>query len=117
MNWKTFHACLEGPEAGVYYRGRDEITDSFKIIELPDYVQHFTTELTAHVTPIIEFDNNTNIKCPQIYATTIKNGKFKVVGDKCLFNWVVFGKRGILTIEPKKSDCIIQGDGPYRYII
>ena len=32
--WRLRHVCLEGPESGVYYRGR--LTDS-NVIELPDY--------------------------------------------------------------------------------
>ena len=32
------HACLEGPEAGVYYRGIGKIiNNNYAIIELPDY--------------------------------------------------------------------------------
>lgn len=35
-NYRLRHICLEGPEAGVYYRGR---LKDFNIIELPEYWQ------------------------------------------------------------------------------
>ena len=45
------HACLEGPEAGVYYRGKGKL-DNFKTeIKLPDYAtqiakRFYGTQLT-----------------------------------------------------------------------
>jgi hypothetical protein len=49
------HACLEGPEAGVYYRGESQIFDnSSTTIILPHYVSSIATEMTVYVTPIFD---------------------------------------------------------------
>ena len=46
------HACLEGPESGVYYRGIGKIiNNNYAIIELPDYV---ATDLTVQITQIYD---------------------------------------------------------------
>src|SRR5690606_26299208 len=46
------HACLEGPESGVYYRGDSIINyKKNKTILLPDYVQYLASNFTVHVTP------------------------------------------------------------------
>ena len=44
------HACLEGPEAGVYYRGRGEIKRDSVRIDLPDYAKKLATDFTVQVT-------------------------------------------------------------------
>lgn len=48
--YRINYGCLEGPEHGIYYRGR---TNS-NIIELPDYWQDLVKEetITVHLTPI-----------------------------------------------------------------
>ena len=48
--WRLAHACLEGPEMGVYYRGKTKS----KTIDLPDYwtgLVHFDS-ITVQFTPI-----------------------------------------------------------------
>ena len=48
--WRLAHACLEGPEMGVYYRGKTKS----KTIDLPDYwtgLVHFDS-ITVQLTPI-----------------------------------------------------------------
>jgi hypothetical protein len=48
------HACLEGPEAGVYYRGKSEIVNNdFVEIILPDYVDLLATEFTIQITEFV----------------------------------------------------------------
>jgi hypothetical protein len=49
--WRLRHVCLEGPESGVYYRGR--IVNS-NIIELPEYWKNLidTQSITVSLTPI-----------------------------------------------------------------
>jgi hypothetical protein len=47
------HACLEGPEGGVYYRGKGEITNNEStVIVLQDYVEKLAYEFTIQITPI-----------------------------------------------------------------
>jgi hypothetical protein len=49
--WRLTHACLEGPEAGVYYRGK--LINSSNII-LPEYWRKLVDEdtITVNITPI-----------------------------------------------------------------
>jgi hypothetical protein len=105
------HACLEGPEAGVYYRGESEITNNTDVtIELPHYVDKLATNLTLQVTPIY----NGTVKT--LGVSRVKDNKFSVYGENCEFFWTVFGKRLSLDTEPNKKDVVVKGDGPYKWI-
>ena len=105
------HACLEGPEAGVYYRGKGKIdNNNFVKINLPDYVSIFAYDFNIQLTPIYN-GNKTSY-----YATEIINNSFDVYGDNGEFYWVVFGKRNDINIEPNKYDVNVKGNGPYLWI-
>ena len=103
------HACLEGPEAGVYYRGTSEIKGTEQIIELPDYVS-FATEFTVNVTPIY------NGKIRNLNCSKIENNKFTVYGEAGEFYWTVIGKRLNINVEPDRDSVVVKGDGPYTYL-
>jgi hypothetical protein len=107
------HACLEGPEAGVYYRGTGIIPDNETEtqVDLPYYVSSFTVEPTAHITPIY---NGRNLRV--LNSSIIENNSFKVYGEPGPFNWIVYAKRENINVEPLKSEVKICGDGPYKYI-
>jgi len=111
------HACVEGPEAGVYYRGVGDISGGHTLIELPDYVKSICKDYTVILTPIY---NENNIEKDIILSTSkVKDGKFNVyanVNDKCKFNWVVYGKRLDIDVEPNKQDFRIKGKGPYTFL-
>jgi hypothetical protein len=102
------HACLEGPEAGVYYRGKDEITNGESMeITLPEYTKNFYN-FTVQITPI-----NSRI----VYGVSeVDDGKFKVFGDNGKFFWVVQATRQDINVEPNKNEVVVKGDGPYTYI-
>lgn len=105
------HACLEGPEAGVYYRGTGEILDNnSSIIELPNYVEVLATDFTIQLTPIY------NGKINLLNVSEVINNKFTVYGENCKFYWQVTGKRLEFITEPLKSDVEVKGQGPYLYI-
>ena len=108
------HACLEGPEAGVYYRGEGYCEKS-TIIELPSYVGKIGSELTVQVS-IIQDENKeeiTNISCSKI----IDGNRFKVfTSSPTSFNWLVIGKRQNIKVEVDKKDAELQGYGPYKWI-
>jgi hypothetical protein len=107
------HVCLEGPEAGVYYRGTNEIiNDSFTVVKLPDYVESFARELTSHVTPIYNEESDNSF----LRVSEVKNNQFKVYGNNGKFNWIVYGKRNDIVVEPLKLDVQVKGEGPYRWI-
>ena len=57
-----------------------------------------------------------NWKPSIIAASNVKNGKFKVYGGPGLFNWVVYGKRLEVVVEPLKSETDIEGKGPYKWV-
>lgn len=110
------HACLEGPEAGVYYRGKCEIplNDDKVTITLPDYVQYLATDFTIQLTPIFEG------KFVSLLCSEIINNQFTIHSNNgsCKFYWHVFGKRNNIDVEVNKDDVIVKGDlnGPYRWI-
>jgi hypothetical protein len=102
------HACLEGPEAGVYYRGEAEITNNEEVeVLIPEYTSAFNN-FTVHVSAAGSFNN--------LYATKVENGKFKVYGKNGKVSWTVFGTRQNIDTEPLKKDVQVSGSGPYKYI-
>ena len=104
------HACLEGPESGVYYRGKGEIKDKSCEITLPNYVDSLATEFTVQVTQTFDGHDFANL-----LTTDVVNNKFTVYGGKCKFFWHVHGKRGHINVEPDKDSVKVKGDGPYKY--
>jgi hypothetical protein len=46
----------------------------------------------------------------------IENNQFTVYGENGKFNWIVFGSRGSIDVEPKKNNVLVNGQGPYRWI-
>jgi len=105
------HACLEGPESGVYYRGKGEITNNYNTtIMLPDYVENLATDFTIQITHI--YDGNTKTYS----ASEIINNVFSVYGDNGKFYWMVHGKRSDIAIEPLKSETSVKGSGPYLWM-
>jgi hypothetical protein len=107
------HGCLEGPEGGVYYRGKAEITNNESTtIVLPEYVDAFATDFTVQLTPIF---NGTKVN-PNLQTTEVENGRFIVYGSNCKFFWLVHGKRCDIDVEPDKSTTLVKGSGPYRWI-
>ena len=105
------HGCLEGPEAGVYYRGKGEITNGiYVIIELPYYVSSLATNFSVQVSSIFNGSvNNYNV-------SEVKDNKFAVYGNNGKFYWMVYGTRQELDVDPNKSDVVVKGEGPYLWI-
>jgi hypothetical protein len=108
------HACLEGPEAGVYYRGEAKIENNKSVsVSLPDYVSSFAGNFSIQITPIYSDDTDDNI----VYSTSrVKDNAFTVHGKNGSFYWLVYAQRGKIEVEPKKSEVQVGGDGPYKYI-
>jgi hypothetical protein len=100
------HACLEGPEAGVYYRGTDEIIKNSCNVELPDYTADWTY-WTISLTSIG--------KKPALLSYEMSDNGFTVYGSG-KFSWVAYAKRLDINIEPLKNNVKVSGDGPYKYI-
>lgn len=109
------HACLEGPEAGVYYRGKACIKNNkYVSVALPSYVSKFATNFTLHVTPI--YDEYSNDEQIVLKTSEVINNKFTVHGSNCNFFWIVYGERGAIEVEPLKSSSEINGEGPYKWV-
>ena len=111
VNKYLIHVCLEGPEAGVYYRGKSEIINNKYVeIELPDYVEKLAFDFTVQITPIYSG------KIVTLNSGEVENNKFRVYGENSRFHWIVYGKRFDIEVEPNKLDVNVKGDGPYLYL-
>ena len=107
------HACLEGPEGGVYYRGKSEITNNTNVtIHLPDYVDKYATDFTVQITPIYSGEK----KQETLYTSEVKDNAFTVYGSNGKFYWLVHGKRCDIEVEPLKNETEVKGSGPYKWI-
>ena len=105
------HVCLEGPEAGVYYRGVGEIINGeCSVIQLPDYVTNLARDFTVQLTGV--YDG----KVKAYNFSEVENNSFTVYGENGKFHWLVIGKRHDIVVEPLKSDVELKGDGPYLWI-
>jgi hypothetical protein len=105
------HACLEGPETGVYYRGRGEITNNTCLeIVLPEYVSDIATNFTIQICDIYDGVG------PKSYsAGEVISNRFMVYGENGRFSWEVRGTRGGILVEPDKSEVDVYGEGPYKW--
>lgn len=105
------HCCLEGPEAGVYYRGKGSIINNECVeIELPNYVENLASDFTVQITPIYSG------KIVMLNCSEVDNNKFRVYGENAKFHWTVHGKRHDIEVEPNKDSVDVKGSGPYLYI-
>lgn len=107
------HACLEGPEAGVYYRGTVDVKDGSVRVDLPNYI-NIARDFTVNCTPIW------NGVCRTANSSRVtmddKGYYFTIYCNDGLVDWVVYGKREDVIVEPLRSESNIRGDGPYRYL-
>jgi hypothetical protein len=120
---------LEGPEAGVYYRGTSFLdpAEKYREIALPAYADALATEFTVHVTPVImgdEFDDDFScVNKPMLVSSRVIKGKFRVYMNNkteattsCAFDYLVFGKRLEIKVEPLKTEVTVNRFGPYTWL-
>jgi hypothetical protein len=109
------HTTLEGPENGVYYRGKGELIDGKCKIVLPEYFNSLTLDGSATVilTPkgkkpfLLSYDNFIGNEF-WVYADVVSGS----------FDWEVKAERQDvkkLLVEPDKNQIEVKGDGPYKY--
>lgn len=81
---RLVHACLEGPEAAVYFRGK-ETSNS---IELPEYWKDLvdTNSITVHLTP-------TSLDQNLICLGVINNKVLVNNSHNQLFHYIIYGER------------------------
>lgn len=118
------HGTLEGPEAGVYYRGQSQLVDGWVEIKLPSYFEALCKEEDRSVQITCMADDPEDEWCPVLHATYPKKGKFYVglgsgmrIPDQ-KFWWEVKAVRKDvlpLNIEPLKNNIEVMGQGPYTY--
>ncbi|HET7499525.1 MAG TPA: hypothetical protein VFK02_00925, partial [Kofleriaceae bacterium] len=104
------HAALEGPEAGVYYRGEGQLAAGRAVVALPAYFEALTRKegRTVMITPRCEGDDPIS----PLAATAITEGRFLVRAitpdnPSQRFYWEVKAVRGdvpALEVELRK-DC------------
>ena len=93
------HACLEGPESGVYYRGSSSITNNESVIvNLPSYVKNLAFDFTVQITPIYSG------KCVVYNVSEVMHNRFTVYGENGKFFWHVHASRGNIEVEPNKDE-------------
>jgi hypothetical protein len=123
-NKHLVHACLEGPEAAVYYRGEAQLVDGWVEIKLPDYFEKLTRKEGRSVQLTCIADDPADEWCPVLHATRPKNGKFFVglgsgmhITDQRFWWQVTAVRKDVprLLVEPKKEDVTVMGEGPYTY--
>ena len=113
------HACLEGPEAAVFYRGEATLDISGKgTVTLPDYFDALTVpgSATVQVTQILDSEDS---PLAAVGATRVKDGQFTVRGfPQSAVSWRVEATRRDCTIEvePLRKDTKIRGSGPYTWV-
>jgi hypothetical protein len=75
------HACIEGPEVAVYYRGEAETVDGVATVKLPDYFEALTRSKarTVQLTAIVEDDSP--VFGGQLAAGRVSGGKFNVYSE------------------------------------
>ena len=101
---------MEGPETGVYYRGRGEITNgSSATIQLPEYVANLAYSWTINVAAVYDGVIKT------YNFSEVENNQFQVYGENGKFHWSVMGKRNDIVVEPLKTDITVCGEGPYLW--
>jgi hypothetical protein len=104
------HACLEGPEAGVYYRGTAEINEGSSAVSvaLPPYATALATDWTIQLTAV---------GSPRVLGVSevSEEGMFVIQGPPGKVHWHATGRRATVVVEPRKDEVVLKGDGPYRW--
>lgn len=112
------HGCLEGPEAGVYYRGRAAIgNDHHVTVKLPSYVSHIAVNFSVQLTPIHGSSEALAAFVPLTTSPVSADGQFTVYGRNGSFYWHVYGQRLEMNAEPCKDQVDVRGFGPYTFIV
>lgn len=111
------HSTLEGPEAGVYYRGKSEIVQNNEVkVELPYYFHSLVKEdsISIQLQRIGKYDQYKN----QLSCEYKSNNHFYVYGDAGKFYWHIYAERKNteFDVEPLKKNKKLHNFGPYTYL-
>ncbi|MGC4092733.1 MAG: hypothetical protein QM756_33600 [Polyangiaceae bacterium] len=116
------HTTLEGPENAVFYRGTARLRNGVAEVRLPEYFEAATLRegRTVQLTPKFE---SADEPLSAVAASGVRAGTFVVRGvDRSnpsqAFDWEVKAVRADaphLEAEPRRSDIVVHGQGPYKY--
>ncbi len=94
------HACIEGPEVAVYYRGRGELRGGRAVVHLPEYFEALTRpeDRCVQLTPCF---NTFDEPVSALAASNVMDGAFAVKGlddrnPTQTFYWIVTAVRADL---------------------
>jgi hypothetical protein len=89
---RLVHACLEGPESGVYYRGEAELVDGRAIVELPDYFEALT-QADGRTVQLTQVDDGGELGL--FAASPVVDGKFSIRSNvsAAVVSWEVKAER------------------------
>jgi hypothetical protein len=112
------HTCLEGPEAGIYYRGEGHIALSTTktVVDLPNYVKNMGYDFTVHVTSIAPENIDEEEVIRPYRVSRVKDNRFTVHGSPGDFYWHAYGKRFDVEVEPLRENVNVKGTGPYTWV-
>lgn len=107
-NHRLRHISLEGPEIGVFYRGKSKS----EIIELPDYWVDLVHEdsITVSLTPVGSYQH--------LYVQSIKDNKITVGGGLTINGEILYNYHYTVFAERKDLDKLIveyEGESPKDY--
>jgi len=116
------HACLEGPEAAVYYRGKARILahESHTVVTLPDYVVALANQFTFHVNMSGRQEENVPTCDLFVSASAASEGTFSVSVDPrptrdVNISWYVMGQRHSIKTQVPKDQVQRRTFGPYSW--
>jgi len=111
------HACLEGPEAAVYYRGKTQILagKSQTIVTLPEYVAALATNFSIQVNAAGEETSGCDLFC-----SDVSGNQFTVFSEPTPMRnvtvvWYVMGRRHEMNTEISKFTIQRHNVGPYTW--
>ena len=110
------HATTESPHNGVEYWGSAVLDERGEaVVELPPYFEALTAAEGRAVLLTAE-----GVADP-VAATYPRGGRFAIQGPAGRrVSWLVKAIRKDvppLVVEPRRSDVMVRGDGPYRYLV
>lgn len=91
------HACLEGPENGVYYRGEVITKSGHAVVTLPDYFEALTFKEDRSVLLTVIATEDNPVFGGQVAASRVIDGRFVVFSsdDSVTVSWEVKAVRRI----------------------
>lgn len=107
-NHRLRHISLEGPEIGVFYRGKSKS----EVIELPDYWVDLVHEdsITVNLTPVGSYQH--------LYVQSIKDNKITVGGGLTINGEILYNYHYTVFAERKDLDKLVveyEGKSPKDY--